>query len=182
MAISQPGDPELVAVSVDASSTAAAAAPAASGRRGRFADRRSRNFDYQPLSDLESQVTVSPRAPPRRSPTRRARTLTARTGAATAEPEEPLVEAVSIRGNFSGREGFAHSTIERRLLAAAPSLATQERSEFAHQLDRYDPEVILRGCTQLAQEPPGARCRGARGWCRSPRRRADGWVHRCPLD
>ncbi|XP_043245484.1 myoferlin-like isoform X4 [Amphibalanus amphitrite] len=136
VALAEPGDTELVAVAVESSSVSAGvSAPGSNARRGRFADRRSKNFDYQPLSDLESQVTVSPTAPPRRgSPLRKGRALT------STEPEPP-VEAVSIRGNFSGREGFAHKKVEKRLLAAEPSLAAQERTEFAQKLERHDPEA-----------------------------------------
>ena len=127
-----------------------ASSTAAGGRRGRFADRRSNNFDYQPLAELESQITSSPAAaPPRRS------------GRRGQEPEpepgtEPELVAVSIRGNFSGRGGFAHSRLEKRKLAAQPSLAVQERKEFTHQLERHDPEVILQERVSIGAGEPRA--------------------------
>ena len=136
---------ELVSVET-ASSTAAVG-----GRRGRFADRRSNNFDYQPLSELEAQVTGGSPAPaPPRRPGRRGQEP-------EPEPEpEPELVAVSIRGNFSGRDGFAHSRLEKRKLAVQPSLAAQERKAFTHRLERHDPEVILQERVSIGAGEPRA--------------------------
>ena len=94
-------------------------------------------------------------APPRQSPARKALSL------ASSDPE-PEIQAVSIRGNFSGREGFAHTRMEKKALAAAPSLAVKEREEFEHEMQRHDPEVILTG-DRVWSRKSGASGRGCRG-------------------
>ncbi|XP_037084395.1 myoferlin-like isoform X2 [Pollicipes pollicipes] len=49
--------------------------------------------------------------------------------------------AVSIHGNFSGREGFEHAQVLKKAAVREPSLAVQERTEFVHALEQHDPEA-----------------------------------------